>query len=135
MTLASPHLSPWYLKRLDERWPEVAESAPKGTGPSGRRLWRSVTGEYDLAEHESVLLRQAVNVADVCAELQATVDREGLLVGGRAHPGLVELRQQRILLARLIVALRVPMGDQDDAPERTQFRGTRGVYSIKGGAA
>lgn len=113
----------------------MAESAPKGSGPAGRRLWRAVVEAFDLAEHELVLLRQAAHVADVCSELQATVDREGLLAAGRAHPGLVELRLQRILLARLVVALRVPLGDEDDAPERTQYRGTRGVYGIRGGAA
>jgi len=113
----------------------VAESAPKGSGPAGRRLWRSVTDQFELAEHELALLRQAAGVADLCEQLAGIVAAEGPLAAGRAHPGLVELRQQRILLARLIVALRVPMGEQDDAPERTQFRGTRGVYSIKGGAA
>ena len=42
-------------------------------------------------------------------------------------------RQQRILLARLVVALRVPMGDVDAAgSDRTQYRGLRGMY---GGAA
>jgi len=68
--------------------------------------------------------------------LQALVDTEGPIVEGRAHPALVELRQQRILLARLVVALRVPMGEQDDeSPQRPQYRGTRGVYGIRGGAA
>jgi hypothetical protein len=32
----------------------------------------------------------------------------------RAHPALVEVRAQQVLLARLIVALRVPMGDQEE---------------------
>ena len=66
--------------------------------------------------------------------LQAIVDAEGPIVDDRAHPALVEVRQQRILLARLIVAIRVPMGEQDAqdaAPSRTQYRGTRGVYGIR----
>ncbi len=106
--------------------------APRGTGPSGRRLWRSVLKDFALDEHELSLLRQAVRTADLCDDLQALVDTDGPIVEGRAHPGLVELRQQRILLARLVVALRVPMGEQeDDAPARTQYRGTRGVYGIR----
>ena len=89
--------------------------------------------DFDLSEHELTLLRQAVAVADVCDDLQKTVAADGLLVVGKAHPALVELRQQRVLLARLIVALRVPLGDEDNQqPQRSQYRGTRGVYGIRG---
>jgi len=111
-------------------------AAPTGSGAAGRRLWRSVTTEYELAEHELALLRQAAGVADTCELLAGIVAVEGPLTNGKAHPALVELRQQRILLARLVVALRVPLGDEDAADEdRSQYRGTRGVYAIKGGAA
>jgi hypothetical protein len=111
---------------------------PDGTGPAGRKLWRSVLTGFELDEHERLLLAQAARVADVCADLQGVVDAEGaLLVAGggeqRAHPALVELRQQRILLARLLVALRVPVGDEEaEQAGRLQRRGLRGVY---GGAA
>jgi len=104
-------------------------AAPRGIGPEGRKLWRAVLGEFELEEHELLLLRQAVRVADTCAQLQAMVDDHGPLRDGRAHPALVELRQQRILLARLIVALRVPLGEEDS---RSQRRGLRGVYGIRG---
>jgi hypothetical protein len=108
--------------------------APAGAGAAGRRLWRAVLSEFELAEHELALLRQAVHVADLCEALRATVEREGLVLNGRPHPAMVELRQQRILLARLVVALRVPLGEQEDeaGPRRTQYRGTRGVYGIRG---
>lgn len=111
-------------------------AAPKGSRASGRRLWRSVLDRFDLDEHELVLLRQAVAVADLCDALQAEVDVSGLVVAGKANPALVELRQQRILLARLIVALRVPLGDQEGEEDgdagRTQRRAVRGVYQLKG---
>lgn len=111
-------------------------AAPNGTRAAGRRLWRAVLEEFELAEHELSLLRQAVHVADLCESLQTTVDAEGLIVAGRTHPALVELRQQRVLLARLVVALRVPMGEQDEDPRgRAQYRGTRGVYGIRGAAS
>jgi hypothetical protein len=108
--------------------------APVGAGAAGRRLWRAVLCEFELVEHELALLRQAVHVADLCAALQATVEREGLVRAGRPHPAMVELRQQRILLARLVVALRVPLGEQEDesGPRRTQYRGVRGVYGLRG---
>ena len=92
--------------------------------------------DFDLDEHELSRLRQAVRTADLCDNLQALVDTDGPLLEGPAHPALVELRQQPILLARLVVALRVPMGEQDEnARQWSQYRGVRGVYGIRGGAA
>lgn len=105
--------------------------APRGTGPEGRRLWKSVLSSFDLAEHETVLLRQAARVADVCGDLQAIVDAEGLVLGGKVHPALVELRAQRVLLGRLVVALRVPSEDETATAGRPQHRGTRGFYAAK----
>src|SRR3954471_20307218 len=92
----------------------IPEPAPEGTGPAGRRLWDAISREYELEEHELVLLRQAVRVADTCTDLQAMLDRDGLMLQDRIHPASVELRQQRLLLGRLIVALRVPLGDTGD---------------------
>ena len=109
------------------------EPAPEGIGPAGRRLWEAISREYELQEHELVLLRQAVRVADTCTDLQALLDRDGLLVRERIHPASVELRQQRLLLGRLIVALRVPPGDTgDEGAPRTQYRGLRGPYAPGG---
>src|SRR4051794_15426078 len=110
------------------------EPAPEDTGPVGRRLWDAISREYELEEHELVLLRQAVRVADTCADLQAMLDRDGLMLGERIHPASGELRQQRLLLGRLIVALRVPSGNtggEEGAP-RTQYRGLRGPYAPRG---
>lgn len=110
--------------------------APAGAGDAGRRLWRAVLDEFELAEQELALLRQAVRVADTCEALQAVVGADGELTTSRlgerkAHPALVELRAQRLLLARLLVALRVPLGDQEEAvTARTQRRGLRGVYEV-----
>lgn len=111
-------------------------AAPTGAQGAGRRLWKAVVTGFDLAEHELTLLREAVFVADVCDELQSLVHEDGAMVDGRANPALVELRMQRILLARLLVALRVPIGDAEDvgSGDRLQRRGLRGVYGIRGGA-
>ena len=110
--------------------------APNGTKAPGRALWKAITEEFELGEHELVLLRQVVHTADLCADLQAIVDGEGVLLDRagappRPHPAAVELRMQRVLLARLIVALRVPLGDEDAAAGgRTQVRALRGVYGL-----
>jgi hypothetical protein len=119
----------------DETMQHVPPAPPRDLGPDGLRLWQAITAEYDLAEHELVLLRQAARVADVCADLHGITSQEGLLVDGRIHPAAVELRQQRVLLARMIVALRVPLdedGDVKPGGTRTQYRGTRGVYAPRG---
>jgi hypothetical protein len=122
---------------------ESIPSPPEGTKTAGRRLWKSVLSDFELEEHEQVLLVQAVRVADLCEDLQAVVDQEGplLSVDGlpRTHPAVIELRQQRLVLARLIVALRVPLGDEGQqhsstkhGAQRLQRRSTRGFYAIAG---
>jgi hypothetical protein len=103
-------------------------------GPAGRRLWKSVLSDFELGGHEQLILVQACHVADVCEELQAVIGRDGPMLEGadgpRLHPACRELRQQRITLARLVVCLRVPLGDEDakDGRGGDQYRGTRGFY-------
>lgn len=109
---------------------------PAGTKAGGRRLWRSVLVEYELEEHELALLREACRAVDLLDDLAALVAKEGLTTtgphGSKVHPAAVEARQQRIALARVLAALRLPAGDED-APEkdrRPQRRmGVRGVYN------
>ena len=116
-------------------------AVPPGSKAAGRALWRSILENYELETHELTLLRQACAVADTCAALQVVIDRDGVLIENRfrepvAHPATVELRQQRIVLTRLVVALRVPLGDQEQQHgARPQRRGARGVYMIQGGAS
>jgi hypothetical protein len=110
-------------------------SAPKGAGPSGLALWRDVLGKYELEEHELALLREAVRTVDDLDALAAVTARDGVTLGARVHPALVEARQLRIALARLVGSLRLPAGDEDDqaAGRRPQRRvGARGVYAVGG---
>lgn len=108
---------------------------PRGLKAAGRRLWRATVDEFELAEHELGLLREACRTADALDALQAVLDRDGVIdespQGRRAHPALVELRQQRITFARIIAQLGIPIGDEDQAP-KPQRRATRGVYGITG---
>lgn len=101
---------------------------PKGTGVAGRCLWRSITEVFDLERHEVAVLGQAARVIDRIAALDAVVDVEGVMFDGRAHPALVESRLQRLALARLLTALRLP----DLLEQRPQHRGIRGVYRLDG---
>lgn len=110
-----------------------APRPPKGLRASGRALWKAVLDDFELTEHETVVLREACRTADSLDDLQVLLDQEGLMSetsqGARVHPALVELRQQRIALARLFAALHIPTGEQSG---RTQHRGARGVYGIHG---
>ncbi len=112
-----------------------ARKAPAGSRAAGRRLWASVLSEYELEEHESALLVEAVRTVDLLHELEEVVRVEGAIVespqGRKANPAAVEARQQRIALTRLLASLRLPAGDEGDlsATRRPQRRGAaRGVY-------
>ncbi|BBY33356.1 hypothetical protein BST33_10045 [Mycolicibacter minnesotensis] len=115
--------------------------APAGLRARGKRLWSSVTADFELDEHELALLEDAARTADLIAQLQERIDRDGVMTeayGGRAHPCLGEVRQQRLALARLLVALRVPSGEESDEDDdepvrrsgRPQRRGMRGIYAV-----
>ena len=85
---------------------------------------------YQLSVTEDALLRQAVRTADHVAALDAVLEAEGLMVPGRdgvprAHPALVEVRQQRLVLTRMLAALRLPA---EDSSARSQPRGLRAAY-------
>lgn len=112
---------------------------PTGTAAAGVKLWQAVLEEYELEEHELLLLREMVRTVDALDALAARVATDGVLLdssqGERAHPALVEARQQRIALARLQAALRLPAGEEDSGDQRRPQRrmGVRGVYSVRGG--
>ncbi|OZD37461.1 hypothetical protein CH252_32965 [Rhodococcus sp. 06-1477-1B] len=79
--------------------------------------------------HEVALLGEACRVQDRLSALDDIVRAEGVTVdtphGVRAHPALVEARQQGTVLARLIASLRIP----DEQGDRPQTRGgARGTY-------
>jgi hypothetical protein len=99
---------------------------------SGRKLWRAILEVYELGEHEVIILREACRTVDLIDGLQDLLG-DGLMSktsqGARVHPAAVELRQQRIALARLFAALRIPVDTEGSAP-RTTLRGVRGVYGV-----
>lgn len=114
----------------------MSVDVPEGAAEAGRRLWLSAVEEFEFDEHELALLREAVRTVDTLDVLQTLVDRDGAVVsspqGDKAHPAVVEARQQRITLARLLAALRMPAGDEDEDENRPQRRqGVRGVYGLR----
>jgi hypothetical protein len=121
-------------KDLDMASEQCIPATPKGAGPSGKALWRDILGKFELEEHEMALLREAVRTVDDLDGLAAVVARDGRTVGAKVHPALVESRQLRLVLARVLAALRMPAGDERDLVRRPQRRvGVRGFYAPKGG--
>ena len=118
---------------------EALPRAPAGTRGPGRALWTSVVAAFVLDEPELVLLREAVRTVDLLDLLDAEVREHGPMVaaaqGQKVNPAAVEARAQRIALARLLAALRLPLGDDGDvaAGARPQRRvGVRGTYGVRG---
>ncbi|MGJ6121150.1 terminase [Mycolicibacterium sp. Y3] len=109
-------------------------AAPAAMKVAGRRLWNASVDAFDFDEHE-LALREACRTLDSLDDLQAAVDRDGVVVespqGMKAHPALVEVRQQRITYARLIAQLGIPAGDEDKVGKPAR-RPARGVYGITG---
>jgi hypothetical protein len=113
---------------------QEAPRPPTDLRRSGRALWRAVLADFELEEHERQLLHETCRTRDLCDRLQVVLDEEGPMSessqGIRVHPAAVELRQQRITLARLLAALNVPSGETEETGQRRG--GTRGVYGIRG---
>lgn len=88
---------------------------PPGLQAGGRRLWCEVLDAYDLGEHERAVLLEACRTVDALQALEDIVTLEGVTnvspQGVRAHPALVEARQQRVTLAKLVASLRIPVED------------------------
>jgi hypothetical protein len=73
----------------------MAERAPRGLKSSGRKLWRDVTGRFELDTPELTVLTAACRTADLLDALAA----DGTVDAMREH------RQQAIVLSRLIVVV------------------------------
>lgn len=103
-------------------------------GGCGRRSTTNSTSR----KHELALLVEAARTIDLLDLLDASVRDGGPIVnspqGRKANPTAVEARQQWIALARLLAALRLPLGEEGDqqAGARPQrHSGVRGVYGVR----
>jgi hypothetical protein len=108
---------------------------PKGCGPSGRALWRSLHRRFVFEPHEVRLLTDLVRTVDLVDRLQEALDESDDLADVDARRLATEVRGQRLTAAKLVAALRLPdVGSAAPAAQRTQRRPGRGVYRIGGGS-
>ncbi|WP_347757308.1 terminase [Agrococcus sp. ProA11] len=102
---------------------------PVGLDAQGRKLWKAVTDEFELPEHEAAQLEEACRMRDTITSLRKQVEKDGQMLaspqGKRLHPAIAEIRQQRLALARMLATLKVPGLEEDGLPAS---RGVRGVY-------
>lgn len=92
--------------------------APAGLGAAGRRLWRSVTPEYDLFPAELALLEQACRTVDTIALMDAELAVTGVMTEGamgqpRPNGLLSQLVEHRKVLNQLLVSLALPMPGEE----------------------
>jgi hypothetical protein len=109
----------------------TASKPPPGLGAGGARLWAAITDGYELGDHEAAILVEAARTVDLLADLHAEVRRAGPMVdearGRDVSRAVVEIRAQRLTLARLVTSLRIPDDQVAGRPQRRSFRGTYGV--------
>lgn len=114
----------------------TTHKTPPGLKAGGRRLYRSVTDDYELGDHELSILLEAARTVDALEALEAIVREDGVTnvspQGVRAHPALVEARQQRVTLAKLVASLRIPLDSSEEVDRLPQKRsGVRALSAVR----
>lgn len=86
--------------------------SPAGLQAEGRKLWKSITAEFDLETepHKLRILTDACRVVDQIAELEEAAAEGPLTVKGSMNqpvisPFISEARAQRALLTQLLARL------------------------------
>lgn len=94
-------------------------TTPRGLKAGGRRLWASVTTDFELDESASAVLVEACYTVDELSDLRAKLAETPAVIdsaqGPRVHPLRVEVRMLRLALAKLIASLGLPKELADDA--------------------
>lgn len=115
---------------------------PSELGNAGRRLWRTIVEdipedvEFDARELET--LRTACRQADLVAQLETAVKKDGVMIAGakgqrRLNAAATELRQSRIALVRILGDLGIPE-DVATAPETASSRRARRAAQSRWGS-
>jgi hypothetical protein len=98
----------------------------KALNPNAQTFYDDIDKLFELEPHERLLLEAASRVLERIEELEARLDGEYVTTtarGGqpRVHPLVPEIRQQYLVLGRLLAALRLPI---EGKRPRGGFRGS-----------
>ena len=74
----------------------------------GRRFWRAVVAEHELRVDEHELLAETCRLLDLVDRLRGAAAEDPVVVDGRTHPALIELRQTRQQLRLHLAQLAIP---------------------------
>src|SRR5215467_9323289 len=91
---------------------------PRGLSPRSRRLRRTLLAAYTFTDPELEWLQRALEQHDLADQCARTIEREGLVVDGKAHPLLAVRRDALLAGARYWRQLRF----QDAPPPRRAGR-------------
>jgi phage terminase small subunit len=103
-------------------------TAPKALGPAGKKLWKAVLADlpsgWELDQREIELLGLAARQADDLTKLEAAIRKEGVTSSGSTgqrtvHPAVIEARQARLAVSRLLGAIALPDADEQPATAAT----------------
>lgn len=103
-------------------------SAPKGLGTAGKRLRKSILADlpndWELDHREIELLELAARQADDLALLERAIKKEGAISTGSTgqtivHPAILEARQARLAISRLVGLIELPDGEERPATAAT----------------
>lgn len=108
---------------------------PIPDGSPGDRLRAAILDVFELSPAELAVLDQAVVIADELARINAEMaSAEPLAVGSAgqpvAHPLLDAQRRHSDTLARLLDALHLPVGDEDEG-EAAVVRKARAAANVR----
>lgn len=96
---------------------------------AGRELWKASLADVEFSPQELSILEEACRTRDNVRALDAAVRKDGVMIassqGSRLHPAIAEARQQRRVLAQMLVTLQIP-GLDDDLPNTRSVRGLHG---------
>lgn len=99
---------------------DAAEAIPAHLGDAGRELYSAAVEGFDLTIPETSALLQAAETLDTLRELEDALREHGRITPtGRPSPLLVELRQQRAILVRLLGLLDLREDEEEDRQTAT----------------
>lgn len=102
---------------------------PTGLGASGKKLWNRIQGDLlddqELDERETAVLEEAAKQAETNADLAKAIKRDGVMIEGaagqtRLNAAVVELRNGRLAVARLLSQLDLNLTDDTPASRRAR---------------
>jgi hypothetical protein len=120
-------------------------NTPRGLGTAGKRLWASVTADYELDPVEVEVLREAANTLDELDTInRALRDAPATVSGSKGQPVtnplFAEARAHRLVLNKLLGSLDLPDGEEQPeswttvrarAAAQARWRGEREAERVR----